>query len=735
MESTTSKQRPVAAQNSSSTSKPKASRQARHSHDGTSGSKTKAQSQPSRQVKPSRDKQNTVSAPEVQLLTFDELRVRADAHYNEAKEIEASAQTVALSTLPRMLGKALGKRLGKGSVSDVRDLFLEIDKNSDGLVQNIELRQLIRNTLHINASNKQIDELFNSWDADRSGGIDLNEISGACKMLLAESVQVDKEIAASQDMAAHVRARGDKYSEAAEAMHAVEKAERQLSVQYSVNSGMITQPATPPSPDSTVEVRRKSDPGMMPELARRLKELAEELAARPLEEQRESHGGDIEPVEPSDSFVQRRSFHMIDTDSSGSVSHEELKAALLQSVDEGIASNKRISKLIHTLVKNNDGELQYEEYKMLWQTDALDGMLAKASTQGEAAQTSTEGGAVRDDGSNEFRVGTYCMTTKTLVLRKEATLESDKVTDVRAGAGVTIMELAWPRGKVKVQGGDEAEGWISLVSKANGKPNVDVLGNAPTTTDATDTSEDNGDDDQQPLARSIGLAIEAKSIAKLPQMWDPKDKGTLTRQDWSTRLKEFGLFTSEEEVTNLFDEMLGEQQADQRTPGKKSGQKSGQKSDDELNVKRLVRTILTWASTAEEERKALRSKVVELRSKAKKLQVALNKIENESMLKRERRYEEDMKERIEKEKREEEERVAKEVAKNQAMALKEEKQKAFVRSVEMKRRSTNTSVPVFTNLAIGQPTPGNLNGFKSPVTMTSTPVSRNTENSAQKPIW
>ena len=45
------------------------------------------------------------------------------------------------------------------------------DRNGDGMINKVELRQVVRNKLKVHATNDEIDDLFDVFDADHSSAL------------------------------------------------------------------------------------------------------------------------------------------------------------------------------------------------------------------------------------------------------------------------------------------------------------------------------------------------------------------------------------------------------------------------------------------------------------------------------------------------------------------------------------------------------------------------------------
>ena len=82
------------------------------------------------------------------------------AKLDEAKALEDNV-TGADAPLELKIGLALA-----GTKKTFEELVSEWDKNRDGVIQRIELRQVVRNSLKITADNKAVDTLFDKLDKD-----------------------------------------------------------------------------------------------------------------------------------------------------------------------------------------------------------------------------------------------------------------------------------------------------------------------------------------------------------------------------------------------------------------------------------------------------------------------------------------------------------------------------------------------------------------------------------------
>lgn len=164
----------------------------------------------------------------VTLKPANELEESAQTQLQRAEELEQQANSVLYSSFDRQLGDALKSKIGNGTKEQVRKLLHEMDSNGDGVLQKIELRQMVRNNLKIKAENKTIDAFFDSIDEDKSGNIELGELVQACHMLMQGLMEAHEEIETLQDQAEHVRQRAALFTQAAQGMRELEEEETRL---------------------------------------------------------------------------------------------------------------------------------------------------------------------------------------------------------------------------------------------------------------------------------------------------------------------------------------------------------------------------------------------------------------------------------------------------------------------------------------------------------------------------
>ncbi len=149
------------------------------------------------------------------LRSSAELHAKAEDLLDEASVCDVAAKEVQDTTLQRKLGRALASRIGNGSKEAVRKLLREFDQNGDGLLQRVEMRQMVRNHLKIAADNAEIDALFREMDEDNSGEVDLDEFILACHALREAATQANEESEQARERAAKLRTQAASYCEAA----------------------------------------------------------------------------------------------------------------------------------------------------------------------------------------------------------------------------------------------------------------------------------------------------------------------------------------------------------------------------------------------------------------------------------------------------------------------------------------------------------------------------------------
>lgn len=314
------------------------------------------------------------------LLSCAELLVKAETKENEAKEMEKEASQKLVSTLPRQFGQALSSRLGKGDKESVKKLLRDMDKNGDGQVQNIELRQMIRNHLKIKATNAEIDDLFNSIDTDGSGQIDYKEMTEACHKLLEEANDAKEEMEAVLDDAARKKERAARYREAAAAMQLVEEEQK-------IVDAVLSEPVAVPtgakaSSGSGSKAKRGSSVAkLFSTPASALKSIAKKAASDSVSQSfvKREKAAPMTRRERREQEL-RRAFAVFDTDGSGALDHDEIKAIFTRPGGGNPFSDAEVEALINEFDANHDGVLQFEEFSAMWESE-----LAGAEDEEEAA--------------------------------------------------------------------------------------------------------------------------------------------------------------------------------------------------------------------------------------------------------------------------------------------------------------------------------------------------------------
>ena len=182
---------------------------------------------------------------------------------------------------------------------------------------------------------------------------------------------------------------------------------------------------------------------------------------------------------------------------------------------------------------------------------------------------------------------------------------------------------------------------------------------------------------RRPLELIIGAALVKKQlkIAELGGKWDEKKKGSLSKAELGKQLHNLGVVPHAGELEKLFEVLLSGQGAAAHVVN----------GVNELDVKRLVKTVFEYASKASEEHKNATAKLNSLKAAAKKLQAAINTMEDSSFV-RQKTIAEQAEAAVEAEARKkEEEKAAKEAAKAEAAAKKAEEKLAFDAKIEAKR--------------------------------------------------
>ena len=189
---------------------------------------------PATQPSTAKPKSAAQKAPEVELTGAKDLRALAQDQEEAAQALVSRAG--AEGTFERRLGAALvSNELAKKAMKGVpganlalTDLLRSWDKNKDGTLQKMEFRQAVRTSLKLHATNQDIDALFDQFDVDGSGNLEIQELKPCLKALqeTAESAEAEKEHFAEQE-AAHRQIANDA-REAADAMDAIETEEKRL---------------------------------------------------------------------------------------------------------------------------------------------------------------------------------------------------------------------------------------------------------------------------------------------------------------------------------------------------------------------------------------------------------------------------------------------------------------------------------------------------------------------------
>ena len=176
------------------------------------------------------------AAPEYKFLrSAADLQAASDVAKEQAATYEARAIVLVSNAFDRRLGRALvendmAKQARAGEKQALKELIRSWDLNGDGEISKIEFRQACRNSLQVKAHNEEIDTLFNIFDADGSGKLELKELRPALVALQAEAAAADAEANSLKEMAEECVQRAGKLVEAAETMRAIRQEEKLLAV-------------------------------------------------------------------------------------------------------------------------------------------------------------------------------------------------------------------------------------------------------------------------------------------------------------------------------------------------------------------------------------------------------------------------------------------------------------------------------------------------------------------------
>ena len=575
----------------------------------------------------------TSEGPEKTLLSSQELAASAVARDEEAAAIEEEAKAAVVATLPRKLGQALSSKLnGKANKDSLKALLREIDKNGDGQVQNIELRQMVRNNFKIKATNTEIDDLFNSIDIDRSGNIDFKEWCEACNNLLEAAESAREEEEAMHERAAQTRKRAEAYREAAKVMQMVEEEEKRV-------NAVLNPTGAASGPGGSAEGggggdgdgagqgtrKRKSGSGK----ATRRSSLATALFTKPAAALRSlatkvvlesSEGSFLKKADTSNMTPKERrehelrlAFNVFDTDGSGALDHDEIKAIFTRPGGGMPMTDEEVDALILEFDANSDGELQFEEFRAMW----------AAGDDAEAAEPAAGPAAAEPAAAT-------------------ATPAAAAAPPAPASA-----PLAAPASAPAPASGASADAAAGGQATAGGRS----------------------------LESRIGAAVlrQHLKIADVQTKWDSQKKGSLTKPELLKRLGELDVVASTGEVDGLFEGLLAAQVS---TPNK-----------GEVDLKRLVKTVFEWSSNEQASQKALTANLVQLKATARKMQTALQTQEEMSFVKKKTASAQAEQAAEEEARRKEEERIAKEAKRKEEAAKKAEEKLAFDAKIEARRKA------------------------------------------------
>ena len=161
-----------------------------------------------------------------ELRSASDLRAEADVYLAEAQSF-VSRVSASEDTFERRLGAALVEKLKdeKLNKATLTKMIREWDRNGDGELDKIEFRQAVRKTLLLDrpSSNAEIDGLFQDFDSDNSGKLDLNELKPALQALKDAAAAGAAHEDSLREAAESLRSRAANLIEAAETMNAVER--------------------------------------------------------------------------------------------------------------------------------------------------------------------------------------------------------------------------------------------------------------------------------------------------------------------------------------------------------------------------------------------------------------------------------------------------------------------------------------------------------------------------------
>ena len=184
-------------------------------------------------------RRNSTTSTSVDLLSSQALEGAAVAEMKAAEKMEERARGVVDEAFEARLGRTLQVHAANQSSNYVDGIMREWDTNKDGELSKVEFRQAVRNKLGLKAQNNEIDAVFDAFDDDASGGIDLRELKPFLKALSGAAVAADKKAASVRELAEMSRSRFIHLTQASELMRRVEKADAWLAEQRAAHDVRI----------------------------------------------------------------------------------------------------------------------------------------------------------------------------------------------------------------------------------------------------------------------------------------------------------------------------------------------------------------------------------------------------------------------------------------------------------------------------------------------------------------
>lgn len=174
----------------------------------------------------SRSSRSSTWGPLAELLSVSELHERQQATSVEIDTLQAKLHNFGAEkqTLERQLGIVLGQK-GHGP----KETLKAWDKNNDRVIQRPEFRLAMRTQLHLTAGNVETDALFDKFDADGSGCLDIKELQVSMRLVMQAATLAEHEEAHARTRLDHCQHRLRSLHICLDAAQMVEDAERRLS--------------------------------------------------------------------------------------------------------------------------------------------------------------------------------------------------------------------------------------------------------------------------------------------------------------------------------------------------------------------------------------------------------------------------------------------------------------------------------------------------------------------------